>query len=241
MKSHLGLAAGIVAGLLALGLTGASAQVATYANVSDYAAAASLGGYSTQDRTFDSDLSGTVIPSGGSADGIVFTYPPGDFGGFSLQVDSGFDTTSGVNYLGTTGDGSFLSGDSFTMTFSHPVEGVGLFVISGGNNIDGDYSLGVAQGTALSSGMTDSTFGTLPDGGNVYFVGLIESNPADSFTTATFSSVDGGFGIPFNVDDISMLQPAGARGVPDQASSVALLAAVLILLMAVRTPCFYRG
>jgi len=34
-----------------------------------------------------------------------------------MQVGSTFDTTSTPNYLGTTGDDAFLSGDQFTMMF----------------------------------------------------------------------------------------------------------------------------
>lgn len=240
MKRFLLISASL-AGLAALLVSRASAQVSTYTNVSDYDAAAGAAGYTVVDSNFDSIPSGTLIPSGNTVQGITFTYPPTDFGGFTLQVDSGFDTTSSPNYLGTTGDGSFLSGDEFTMTFAQPEEGIGLFVISGGYNIAGDYTLSVAQGSALSSGTTDSTYGTLGDGGNVYFLGLMEDNPGNTFTTATFTSVDGGYGIPFNVDDISVLQTGGAQTVPDGAAAWSLLIGALAVLACVspklRAPC----
>lgn len=234
MKLRLLLPAASLVGLTALLVSRASAQVSTYTNVSDYAAAAGTAGYTTVDSNFDSLPSGMLLPSGTTVQGITFTYPPTDFGGFTLQVDSGFDSTSAPNYLGTTGDGSFLSGDEFTMTFAHPEEGIGLFVISGGINIAGDYTLSVAQGSALSSGTTDSTFGTLGDGGNVYFLGLIEDNPANSFTTATFSSLNGGYGIPFNVDDISVLQVGGAQPVADGESALALWFGSIMALVCFR-------
>lgn len=212
-------AAGLL-GVQALCLPLGQAALVSYTNVSAFNSAVSSGFLPLQTLNFESVASGTVIPSGNSVGGVTFNYTL--FGGsFQMQVGSTFDTTSGTHYLGTTGDDAFLSGDHFTMTFAQPQQAVGLFVISGGNNLAGDYSLSVTQGTASSSASLDSTFGMLPDTGKVYFLGLVESDPTKTFTSATFSSV-GNLGIPFNVDDIVTTSTA-TRSVPDETSTLGLM------------------
>jgi hypothetical protein len=211
-------------------------QVNSFTDVSDFDAAISSGFNAPQVTNFDSVAAGALIASGTAVEGTTFTYDLGG-GAFEMQVGPAggfdFDTTSEPNYLGTTGDDSFLSGDTFTMNFAQPEQAVGLFVISGGENLDGDYTLGVAQGDAESSGTTDSTFGTLADGGNVYFIGLVEANPANSFTSATFSSVSG-LGIPFNIDDISAASVGSSNVVPDAAGTWCQLLGALAVVAALR-------
>jgi hypothetical protein len=235
MSPKISLCAGCL-GLQALLAPLGVAQVNSFTNVADFDTAISSGFSAPQVTNFDSVASGTLIASGSAVEGTTFTYDLGG-GAFEMQVGPAggfdFDTTSEPNYLGTTGDDSFLSGDAFTMTFAQPEQAVGLFVISGGDNLDGDYALGVAQGSAESSGTTDSTFGTLADGGNVYFIGLIEANPANSFTSATFSSV-GGLGIPFNIDDISAASVASTNAVSDVAATWCQLLGALAAVAALR-------
>jgi hypothetical protein len=235
MSPKIALFAGCL-GLQAIVAPLGNAQVNSYTNVSDFGAAIASGFNAPQVTNFDSVAAGTLIPSGSAVEGTTFTYDL-DGGAFEMQVGPAggfdFDTTSEPNYLGTTGDDSFLSGDAFTMTFAQPEQAIGLFVISGGDNLDGDYTLGVAQGDAESSGTTDSTFGTLGDGGNVYFIGLVEANSANSFTSATFSSASG-LGIPFNIDDISAASVASGGVVSDVAATWCQLLGALAVVAALR-------
>jgi MYXO-CTERM domain-containing protein len=204
------------------------AGVIGYTDVAAFDTALS-GGYAVNPITnFDSVASGLIIPSGAAVEGTTFVYSIS--GGFQMQVGSTFDTTSSPNYLGTTGDDSFLSGDQFTMSWSQPVWAVGLFVISGGNDLAGDYTLGNADGNVPSSGSTDSTWGTLGDGGNVYFVGLVDTS---SFTSATFSSLSG-LGIPFNIDDITTAAPGRVQSAPDEASTFGIALSAVAGLLAWR-------
>jgi hypothetical protein len=223
-----------VACLLAAFLPTGRANVTGYTNQSDFNTAVSSGFNPLSVTNFDSLTTGTIIPSGGSVNGITFNYSIGG-GAYQLQVGSTFDTTSSPNYLGTTGDDAFLSGDQFTLNFASPVQAVGLFVISGGNDLAGDYTLSVSGGSVPSSGSTDSTYGTLGDGGNVYFLGLVDST--QTFTSATFSSL-GGLGIPFNIDDISTTTAAAQQGgggtVPEDPSTFGLLTGALAGLLALR-------
>lgn len=223
-----------VAGLLVLPALCAPLTHATllmFTNVSDFNAAIGSGFQTPHIADFESAAGGTTIASGSSFEGVTFTYNIGG-GAFDMQVGSTFDTTSGTNYLGTTGDDAFLSGDSFTMTFASAVHAVGLFVISGGFNYAGDYTLGVAQGSVSNADALDSTFGALGDGGSVFFLGLVETDSSLSFTSAEFSSLDG-FGIPFNIDDI-VTASAADGSVPDTASSLGLLAGACAGLLAFR-------
>ncbi|HUJ42971.1 MAG TPA: hypothetical protein VLW52_05115 [Opitutaceae bacterium] len=227
-------------GLQALCVPLCHAALMGYTNQSDFLTAISSGYSAPHVTNFESVAGGTIIPSGTTVEGTTFTYSLGtDANGNPVQMQVGpatdfsFDTTSSPNYLGTTADGGFLSGDQFTMTFAQPVLAVGLFVISGGSNLDGDYTLSITQGSVGSSALTDSTFGTLGDGGNVYFLGLVESDPSKTFTSAAFSSV-GGLGVPFNVDDITTAAAAASNPVPDEASTCGLLLVTFAGLIALR-------
>jgi hypothetical protein len=211
------------------------AALDTYTNVSDFDAAVASGFQPISDLNFDGLASGTIIDSGSTVQGVTFTYSLGG-GAFDLQVGSTFDTTSPPNYLGTTGDDAFLSGDAFTMTFAQPEQAVGLFVISGGIDFAGDYTLTTADGSVDNSNSTDSTFGTLGDGGAVYFLGMVETDPTKTFTSASFSSL-ADLGIPFNIDDIVTTVASTSVGpppVPDGASTLELLSGACACLLALR-------
>ena len=228
--------------LRALGLVGLSslsvplceAGPNTYSNVSDFKAAVASGFQPISYLDFDALASGTIIPSGTTLQGVTFDYVIGG-GAFQMQVGSTFDTTSPPNYLGTTGDDAFLSGDQFTMTFSQPEQALGLFVISGGIDYAGDYTLSTADGSVSNSGSTDSTYGTLGDGGAVYFLGLVETDPSEAFTSATFSSLPG-LGIPFNIDDIMTTTESSVvvPPVPDATSTLALLSGACACILRLR-------
>jgi hypothetical protein len=83
---------------------------------------------------FDGLSSGDVIASGGTADGITFTY---DFGGVDLIVTDGtagggggpFDTTSPPNFLGTNDFDVLLDGDDLVLGFAS-ANAIGLFIIT---------------------------------------------------------------------------------------------------------------
>ena len=227
----------VLLGLQAIWLPLSHATLIGYTNRSDFNSATS-GTVNT--TNFDSLAAGATIASGATVEGTTFTY---NLGGFQMKVGSKNKTTSGKNYLGTTGDDAFLSGDSFTMTFAQPVQAVGLFIIGDGSNWAGDYTLSVTQGDVSNTFALDSTFGTLSDGGTVYFLGLVESDPLQSFTSATFSSL-GGFGFPFNVDDIVTASAAGngngngdgngTHPVPDASSTLGLSLFAVVGLLAFR-------
>jgi hypothetical protein len=210
------------------------ASPTTYTNVSDFDAAVASGFQPLNDINFDAMASGALIPSGTTLQGVTFTYLLGG-GAFEMQVGSTFDTTSPPNYLGTTGDDAFLSGDSFTMTFASPEQAVGLFVISGGIDYAGDYTLSTPDGAVSNSDSTDSTYGTLGDGGAVYFMGLVETDPSKAFTSATFSSL-ANLGIPFNIDDIvtTTSSTVVTPPVPDATSTLALLSGACACLLPLR-------
>lgn len=161
---------------------------------------------------FDGLASGTVIPSGGSADGITFTY---DFGGVDLIVTDGtaaggggpFDTTSSPNFLGTSDFDILLDGDDLGLGFAAS-HAIGLFVITaevpGSTLFDGDLALDAGGATAfLDVSVVEQT---LPDGSLVFFLGVVDD--AAPFTSASLENCAacGGF-FTYNVDDIVTAVP----------------------------------
>jgi hypothetical protein len=156
---------------------------------------------------FDGVAAGTLIASDTSLDPIGFSYAI--TGGAQLVVIDDFATTSGTNSLGITGDLSFLAGDAFSMTFP-PATAVGLFVI-GEDMLPGDVALQTAAGDVAN----DVPDAVLVDGSSVYFLGLVESDPALAITAATLaSSVAEDVGdYVWNVDDVRLApEPAAALG-----------------------------
>lgn len=199
----------------------AHAALMTYTDQASFlSATASL---NRQKLDFEAVSAGTVLPSGSTMGGITFTY---NFGGFNMQVLDTYNTTSGKNYLGTDGDGIFLSGDMFTMNFSQNIQALGLFAISGDIILEGDFRLSNGAGSVVNSGTTDSTFGTLGDGGKVFFLGLFETNPSQGFVSATFESGVNGGDYTFNIDDIIRDQPQ--PGVVPEPATMLLLGSGLI-------------
>jgi hypothetical protein len=94
----------------------------------------------------------------------------------------------------------FVTGDSFIVDFSRPVNAIGLNIITNDALINGDsFSLqgvGLAQAAALNGPAVPSD--TLDDGGQVYFLGML-SNQA--FSSVVFSSVD--TELEFALDDMT--------------------------------------
>ena len=163
---------------------------------------------------FDDVIAGTLIPSDTGIGAVTFSYAIG--AGAQLLVIDAFETTSGLNSLGITDDLSFLAGDGFSIGFP-PATAVGLFVI-GEDTLPGDIALGVGA-NSVANGEPEAL---LADGSSVYFLGLVESDPALAFESATLTStiVENVGDFVFNVDDIRLApEPAAALG-----SGVAVLA-----------------
>jgi hypothetical protein len=233
-----------LAGLLALCVPLClSAGPTGYTDVTSFDSAVSSGFQALTAANFEDIPSGTLIPNGTNVGGgVTLSYTP-LFSNFEMDVVSGLDTTSAPNYLGSTTTGgptsefdAFITGDQVTLTFAHPEQAVGLFVIDDSSNSDeaGAYTLAAAGGTVSNTTSTDTTFGTLADGGNVFFLGLVETDPTMAFTGATFSS-DASFGVPFNLDDLVTTSATAATGkVPDESPTLCLVLGAGAALLALR-------
>ena len=194
------------------------------------AAIAALSGVETVD--FDAVPAGTTFPTGTGTAGITFTYAIA--GPSTLQVSDTFGTTSGTNYLGLDNpDTAFYLGDSFTINFGHTVHAVGLYLIAGNDAQAGDMMLSVAGGSVGNSAIAD----TLVSDGQAFYVGLLETNPALGFTSATVTGVLSGQAfLAFTVDDITF---DGASAVPEPGTQGLLLVG-LAALFALRRAKYRR-
>jgi hypothetical protein len=185
----------------------ARADVTSYTNRAAFEGA--IGALAASTIDFESLAAGTVVPSGGAIGGDVSISYAFD-GGVQIVVVNDFATTSGANSLGTQGDLVFLAGDSFELGFP-PSLAVGLSVI-GEDMLPGDVTLEIAAGSA-TSGEAESI---LPDGSQVFFVGLVESDPGLALTSATLTSivVEDPSDYAWNVDDVvtAVPEPGAALG-----------------------------
>jgi hypothetical protein len=165
---------------------------------------AAISGLTTTTANFDSDTVGNIA-QGGTVDGIQFTYTV-DGGAENLAVQNLFDTTSGTNYLGSNdpGTGALFPGDTFTMSFSTPINAVGFFII-GGPYTAGDFTLSSSTAMGTNSDVLEETLG---DGGQVIFLGIASNS---DFSSATIT-LDPSAGELWNVDDITTA--AGSIGTP---------------------------
>jgi hypothetical protein len=178
------------------------------------------GSASTQD--FESLAAGTTIPSGGTVGGITFS----SLIGLDMIVSTGFDTTSGANYLGLDdgADEVFIALDLWEMGFSSPLQALGLYVVTSDALFADDIRLVTSAETAQNS---DTEVAVLPDGGFVYFLGLVSATPFGSAQAEYGPGVTGDFFV-YNVDDITTVT-AGVRDVPEPSSIVLLPFAALVL------------
>jgi hypothetical protein len=182
----------------------ASAALVAYESRTDFETA--IAGYISTMVNFDSATFGDTIPSGTTFDGITFTYNLIDLNSdpLTMVVDDFFDTTSSPNYLGllTVDDNyvNFVSGDSFTMDFAQPINAVGLNIITNDVLLPGDsFSLSLTRtgiGGIITSPLLPSA--TLPDGGEVYFLGVTSDQ---AFSSVVFGSA--GTDLEFVHDDIT--------------------------------------
>ena len=141
----------------------------------------------------------------------------------TLQVADTFGTTSGTHYLGLDNpDTAFYLGDSVTIEFGRMVQAVGLYVIAGSDAQAGDLELAVAAGAVANSAMAD----LLVSDGQAFYLGLVESDPALGFSSATLRGVPaGGALLAFTADDIT----SAALAVPEPSSAALLLAGLAVL------------
>lgn len=188
----------------------AMAEVQTYTDRASFLAALpSANGETT--ITFETIDAGSHIESGDSIGGVGFDYAIADR---VLAVTQAHDqvTLDGRQSLGlapsvsaTTSmpfDSAFLSGDALSLTFDEPVTAVGLSVIaSPGDLRAGDVQLSFADGQVVND--PGPAF-VLPDGGQVFFLGIIADARSIDAQPAVLESFDperSGLFI-FNVDDI---------------------------------------
>lgn len=177
---------------------------------------------------FDSTAAGTLIPDGSSLGGISFSYPGLAAFGVNMQVRDDFDTTSGPNYLGTDDGGVFQDGDDFGLSFG-AASAIGMFFTTADLMFDDDIFL--SAGGATASLQASAVQQTLPDGGNVFFLGIIDDMASFTSATVQTSQFGGGFFL-YNVDDIMTAAPA-PTGVP-VSGTILLLATGLAGMARVR-------
>lgn len=173
---------------------------------------------------FEGVPSGTLFASGSGAGGLSFDYA---IAGLSIEVSSQFGTTSGVNYLGLdNSDTAFYLGDSFTIQFHRTVHAVGLYLVAGIDAMAGDLELSVAGGSVQNSGTADVQL----SGGQGFWLGLVETDPALGFTSATVRGIvtPGAF-LAFTADDIT-----SAVALPEPASGALLLSGLGAMVLALR-------
>lgn len=161
--------------------------------------------------TFESFAANTLLPSGsGLGAGVSVTYAIDDgAGGFlTLAVVDRFDTTSGTRSLGVddpANEDQLLLGDELDFAIAGGTRAFGLTVISGDELFAGDVRLVTAQGEAANGSTLETT---LPDGGLVYFVGLVA--PAPFPAVAVRYGADSAGAAFFNVDDVTLVPEPGS-------------------------------
>lgn len=196
----------------------AHAQGTTYTDPGafmDAVASAGFGGGEHYD--FDDLPAGTVIPFGSP-------IPPGTtkpWQPYQWQYDSGlflpvnglitdaFDAASGENAFGLdTPPGRFLPGDYLDVDSGAglPQYAVGLMLIASPLVPAGAVTL---EAGPLSVANADAPLTVLPDGGEVYFLGILSDTPFTRFTIASdpFSGV-----FAYTIDDVWQVVPAPNAG-----------------------------
>jgi hypothetical protein len=220
------VAAGVAAalGVVAAFIPASRAAITGYTDFAAFQSDLSTAGLSANTLDFDgltggnSTTFGDLIASGDTVGGITFTY---DFGGVTMEVRNDFDTTSPANYLGTDDGGVFQDGDNFDLSFA-PANAVGMFFITADQMFDNDIELAAGGG---SIGLSAAEGTSLSDGGQAFFLGLIDD--MNTFSAASITTIGGGFFL-YNVDDIV----TAAVAVPEPASLPLMAFGIIGLLAA---------
>jgi hypothetical protein len=169
---------------------------------------------------FDSLAAGTIIPNGGTVGELTFHYDVLAGFGVNMMVSDVYETTSPPNFLGTDDGDVFQDGDDFEMSFDRR-HAIGLSLISADPLIDDDFRL-TAGG--LTVGLDASAVQqTLSDGGQVFFLGIIDTTPVSSALLET-SHTPGTYFF-YNVDDIT-----ATAAVPEPSSLAIAAIGGLVLL-----------
>lgn len=183
------------------------------------AAVAALPNVTTDTLDFDALSAGTLIADGDTVGGITFSYPVLAGFGVTMQVRNDFDTTSSANFLGTDDGGVFQDGDDFDLGFA-AVNAIGMFFITADIMFDDDIF--VSAGGETTNLLAGDVQQTLPDGGNVFFLGIVDDMATFTGATVETSQFGGGFFL-YNVDDIVTAQANPPVAVPEP-GTLALLA-----------------
>lgn len=188
--------------LLAMNCVFAQAVTSTYTSRADFLAEIP---YDTAEVDFEFISAGSTFPSNVSIGTVFFSH---NAGGLDFQVSDAYDQTTpdGANALGlSTEDELFWSGDEVVMTTGYPVAAFGISIIASPGDVQpGDLTLFVEPDVFIANSATPDAF--LPDGGEVYFFGLIihGATELDRFSTAILSTDDPeGLGyFVFSIDDV---------------------------------------
>lgn len=211
----------VLAGACALAAP-ARAQVSTFANRAAFLAA--LPGPAAT-ISFEGFAPGTLLPSGaGLGAGVSVTYAIDDGAGglLSLAVVDRFDTTSGTRSLGLddpANEDQLLLGDELDFAVAGGTRAFGLSLISGDPLLTGDVRLVTGQGQAVNAAAIQAE---LPDGGLVYFIGLVAPAPFTQVALRYGATTPAGAAL-FNLDDVTLV-PAPAPGASALAAGAALAA-----------------
>ena len=176
---------------------------------------AAVGG-SQKTVDFESTAGGTVLSDPAEFGDLSLSFTPGDGSDVELFVTDFLSQTTpgGLNSLGVnSGDEAFLSGDVIDFGFDNPITAFGLYVIgSPGDVIADDFGLTLGDTTLFNAGLPLTT---LADGGEVFFLGLIDDAPAghSSARLESFDPTNEGLFL-FNVDDITYVEAQEAVPVP---------------------------
>lgn len=150
---------------------------------------------------FDTALPGTTIASGGTLGDFTYQYDVLAGFGVSLQVVDDFDTTSGLNSLGTDDGGVLQQGDDVEIVANGPVNAFGLSLILSDIALSDEIRL-TANGVTV--GLEETAVTNLADGGIAYFLGLIDL--ASTFTSVSLTTsqcgADCGYFL-FSMDDLT--------------------------------------
>lgn len=198
-----------------------NAALLTFTDPSLFANALLSSGSSVEQIDFDASPANTPIPHGNRYESVVFEFLDSTGTSFDGMVASGFNTTSGDNYLGFNDPGAnpLLSGDAVSFGFAQNIYALGLYIIAS----PGDFgfvadALLIGGNTTASNAMNPTQ--TLSDGAEVFFLGLIDS---DGFSSAQLTTACCGF-FEFNIDDILLASfPATATPNPVPSPGVWLL------------------
>jgi hypothetical protein len=183
------------------------ADLFTYNNSAGFNAA--IAGRPLSTITFDTSADGTVVPNNTFFQGVRFDPNNSVTGDLivtngNVTFSPGLKTFSGLNYLGSNvGD---VIKQSFVFQFQTPVNSVGMYIISPSQLNSGEVGITVGTSNSLISSLNEIDLG--PTAGNLtrsfaYFIGIVESNPALSFSSVTVNPNLSGIVDGIGIDNLS--------------------------------------